>query len=593
MNSKVYIAALIVLSVLTAACNSDYLDKMPEAEGYDFDKVFKDSTNYFNYCNYMVVNPFVLHLQNGTVPHGSWDDISDNAISTATWGEIPSVQAAQGAFYNMRTNSNAAHCANATWERIWKIIRIANTGIRNISYYSGSEFTKNRILGMCYFYRGFLYMELTRRWGGMPYLYVPLDASANFDLPRLSMQETYKLAALDCDSAAMYLRNVIPVTEFQYPTRVGALAVKSRILLYAASDQARTETGSSGENLWEQAALAADEALKAAEDNGYSLVPWGAAINGDNGYYCLFKDNENEYENYMKEVLHGRRASIAWGSDAYRQTIRPPGNLQGLYASAPNQLFVDCFEMQATGLPIGDSDAGYNNQDPYIGRDPRFYFNVMYNGAVIMNRTMLIWQEEEGRGVTGSTDCRIASPPYPDMGYTQTGYYARKWLGLSFDATLRQTWSYIRLAEVYLNFAEAANEAWNDPNGKDGRCRYSAAEAVNMVRTRAQMPGLHSKFMNQNGFRERVRNERRVELCFEEHRLFDLRRWLIGTQPENRDIWRMKITRLSASSPTYPTGFRFEKELFRQRVYENRHNLFVIKLDDTRIGPNFKQNPGW
>lgn len=591
MNRK-YIAVFAALAMLMAAC-SDYLDRTPDAEGYDFDYVFKDSTNYRDYCNYLVVNPLFLHLQNGVKPLGNWDDISDNSISTALFTGVPSVQAQQGDYYSMRGNGDAPQCNNTTWTQIWKNIRIANAGIRNISYYPGSQYGKNKILGMCYFYRGFLYMELARRWGGMPYLYAPLDASADFDLPRLSMQETYKLAAIDCDSAAMYLRDVVPPSEFQHPTRVGALAVKSRILLYAASDQARTETGSSGENLWEQAALAADQALKAAEDNGYSLVPWGTALNGDDGYYFLFKDNQ--YEQYMKEILHGRRAQIAWGSDAYTNTIRPNGQLAGKYGVAVNQLLVDCFEMQDTGLPVDDNDSGYEEQNPYVGRDPRFYYNVLYNGATVMERTLRIWQEEEGKGITGSTDCAINAQGIPDMGYTQTGYYMRKWMGKTWNTALPQIWSYIRLAEVYLNFAEAANEAWNTPGDKDSRCRYTAAEAINIVRNRAKMPDIHPKFMNQTGFRERVRNERRIEFCFEEHRLFDLRRWLIGTQTENKDIWRMKIVKLAAgyNPSVYPTGFRFEKQLFLRRIYENRHNLFAIKTDATYIGPNFQQNPGW
>jgi hypothetical protein len=130
---------------------------------------------------------------------------------------------------------------------------------------------------------------------------------------------------------------------------------------------------------------------------------------------------------------------------------------------------------------------------------------------------------------------------------------------------------------------------------KDSRCLYSAAEALNKVRNRALMPNVHNKFLNKSAFRERTRKERRIELCFEEHRLFDIRRWKIGTLPENRDIWRMKITKLAPgyNEETYPTGFRYEKEFLLMRIFEDRHNLFVIKLDDTRIGPNFKQNPGW
>jgi hypothetical protein len=574
------------MTLLFSSCKSDYLDKMPEAEGYDFDKVFKDSLNYRNFCEYLVIHPLFLHLQNGVSPYGSFDDISDNSISTATFSGVPSVQCQIGNYYAMRSNGDAPMSNNTTWGETWKHIRIANHGIRNIEYYPGSETSRNKILGMCYFYRAFSYMDLARRWGGMPYLFAPLDASAEMDIPRLSIQETLKLAAIDCDSAAMYLQDVIPMSEFQHPTRVAALAIKSRCLLYAASDLARYENGA-GEDLWEEASFAADAALKAAENAGYELVPWS-------DYYYVFKDNQDEV--YTKEALFGRRAQINWGSDAYTNTIRPPGILSGKYGVAVNQLLVDDFEMQATGLPIDDPESGYQPQNPYIGRDPRFEYNIIYNGSTVMTRKLQIWQLDEATGAVGSVDCKYSiSPSTPDMGFTQTGYYAKKWMGQTWNTTLPQVWPYIRLAEVYLNFAEAANEAWNSPDVKDSRCLYSAAEALNKVRNRALMPNVHSKFLNKNAFRERTRKERRIELCFEEHRLFDIRRWKIGTLPENRDIWRMKITKLAAGydAGTYPTGFRYEPEFLMRRVFEDRHNLFVIKLDDTRIGPNFKQNPGW
>ena len=600
-KNKLWIAAV---ALLFAACNSDYLDRIPEAEGLDFETVFMDSTNYRDFVNYLIVNPHFLHLQNGVRPLGNWDDISDNSISTAIFAGVPSVQAAMGDFYRMRGNADAVQASNETWDQIWKNIRIANTGIQNIEYYPGGEVSKNRILGMCYFYRGFYYMELTRRWGGMPYLYHPIaEATANMDFPRLSMQETYLLAASDCDSAIMYLdRDYVTPNEFQLPTRIGALAIKSRILLYAASDQARYENHPTnpGLNLWERAAIVADSALVATEDvrddTGepvYGLVEWGAALNGDDGYYNLFKDTQ--YTMYMREILHGRRAQINWGSDAYINTIRPPGQLSGKYGVAVNQLLVDCFEMQETGLPPSDLSSGYNPQNPYVGRDPRFYHNVLYNESVCFNnRKMEIWQEEEGRGLTGSQDCSISGQGVV-MGFTQTGYYMRKWMGKIWDQNLPQQYSYIRLAEVYLNFAEAANEAWGAPETKHGSCRYSALEALTVVRERANMFVFDPKFLNQSDFRARVRNERRVELCFEEHRLFDIRRWKIGSQPENRDIWRMRITKLAAGYDpvVYPTGFRYQPELFSTRIFEEKHNLFVIKQNDAFVGPNFSQNPGW
>lgn len=293
--------------------------------------------------------------------------------------------------------------------------------------------------------------------------------------------------------------------------------------------------------------------------------------------------------------MFGRRQTVNWGADGYTKVNRPPGQLSGTYGIAVNQLFVDAFEMKSTGLPITDPESGYYEQNPYTDRDPRFEFTVIHNGQTVMNRKLQIYHlDENNPNIAGSKDLKITAG-IPEMGYTQTGYYSNKWMGNTFGAHLKCLWPYIRLAEVYLNFAEAANEAWGSPDQKDGRCKYSAEEAINIVRNRAQMPDINNKFLNQTDFRERIRNERRVEFGFEEHRVFDLRRWLIGTQPQYRDIWRMKITKLKNGydKAKYPTGFKFERELLISRIYEPKQNLFVIKLDDTNIGPNFKQNPGW
>ena len=581
----IYFLALVTSGSLFSACN--YLDRTPEADGLSFDDVFKDSTNYRNYCEYLLLIPLIKYQQDGSRPFGTYDDITDNSLCTVTFG-CASNFALAGDYYGMRTPAFCPMCNNATWGEMWKHIRVANTGIRNIHYYPGSEVTRNKILGMCYFYRGFTYMELCRRWGGMPYFYAPLDLSApSLDYARLDMRETYVRAAQDLDSAALYLTNRIPDNEWQHPTRVAALAMKSRCLLYAASYQATNEGGQAREPMWEEAAKAANEALRAAEENGYGLVSM-------DDYYYLFKEERSDI--YTREVLFGRRAKINWGSDAYLMTIRPPGQLGGKYGVAVNQLLADCYEMQSTGLPINDPESGYYEQNPYVDRDPRFYHDIMTNGQTVMGKKLEIWhkaqQADGSEPYSPGRDMRMDGSTVA-QGYTRTGLYANKWCGRTFGAHLAQVWSYIRLSEVYLNFAEAANEAWSDPTAKQADMLYSAEGALNKVRNRAQMPNINEKFLNQTDFRERVRNERRIELCFEEHRTFDIRRWNIG--PQTKEIWGVVITKLAPGydATTYPTGFRYDRELYTTRVYEDRHNLFVIKLDDTNMGPLFTQNPGW
>lgn len=573
---------LAILVVALASCESDYLDKMEEAEGLSFEDVFMDSVNYKSFADQLVDLPTMKRFADGTSPLGDFDDVSDNSISGADWTGVPSVQAAQGDFYAMRGNGNATMCNGATWTRVWRQVRIANISLENIEYYPGSEKTRRQIVGQSYFFRGFAYFELTRRWGGMPYMYNSLAADDEMDLPRLSYQETLVRAAADLDTAATYLRLVIPENEWGLPTQVAALALKAKALVYAASDFAMQEAGA--ENLWEEAALAANEAIKAAEEAGHGMVPI-------EDYAYIFHDQVEEI--FTKEVIYGRYYQNIWGGNNYKQRFRPPGQLQGQYATAPNQLLVDCFEMQDSGLPISDPNSGYNPQDPYSGRDPRFEQSIVHNGQTVMTKTLRIWDRDETKNppVIGSTDLQYSGGTVA-MGFTKTGYYNNKWLGLQFRKHARVTWPEIRMSELYLLFAEAANEAWDSPSSKAAGTLYSAEEAINLVRNRAEMPNVDTKFLNKADFRERVRNERRVELCFEDNRLFDIRRWRIAHLPENRDMWKMEITKV-AKSAEYPTGFRYEPRLYQTRVFDEKHYLFVIDLDDTRIGPNFLQNPGW
>ncbi len=596
MKREIIIITLfaMMLAPFFTSCESHYLDKVEESEGYSEKDVFTDSLKFRDFCDDLVMVPTIQRFRDGASPQGDFDDISDNSISGMTSPGTPSVQASIGDFYSMRTNGDATQANNSTWDRMWSNVRKANVCIEKIDMYTGSQSSRDGFLGQSYFFRALNYFELIRRWGGMPYITEPLSANSNMDLPRLSYQESMKLVAEDFQMAADLLPPTVPVDRWQYPTSVGALAMKAKALIYAASPFAVEEAGSPGENLWEAAALAADAAIKHAENNGYGLVPWSQ-------YKDLFMGRGTSIMDpdiFMKELLHGRNYSHAylWNSMCLRYLIPSWRDAPGKSRAAqPNQLLVDDFEMQATGLPITDPDAGYQEQDPYAGRDPRLYENIIFNTQTMHNRgrAMEIWNVDEASGVLGSRDLKYSSGAV-NMGQTQTGYYVGKWVGTTlFKGAYYMQWSEIRMASLYLIFAEAANEAWGNPTGTNANCKYSPEEAINLVRNRAEMPGIHSKFLNQDDFRERVRKERRVELAFEGERLFDIRRWKIAHLPENRDIWRMYITKLPEATEEYPTGFKYEPQLHNTRVFEERHYLFAIKSEDTYIGSNFTQNPGW
>ena len=150
------------------------------------------------------------------------------------------------------------------------------------------------------------------------------------------------------------------------------------------------------------------------------------------------------------------------------------------------------------------------------------------------------------------------------------------------------------MAELYLNFAEAASEAGWDIKTASNGSRYSPLEALNKIRNRAGIADLPEEYQSVEKFKERLQNERRVELCFEDHRFYDIRRLLIGTSIDQA-IYRVSITKLKNISAEYPTGFKYERieTPYRTHVYEDRNNLFPINQDDTYMGTRFKQNPGW
>ena len=199
----IYISLTIAaISVSLSGC--DYLDKREETEGMTTEEVFGNAINYENYVEWMIQNPLIRYLQDESRPQGSWDDVSDNSMSTMTTGN-PSLWSAQGDYLTMMTNARATICNEDTWGRMWQHVRIANMGISHIDMYPGDQAGREKILGICYFYRAFAYFELCRRWGGMPYMTEPVeDLSQNLDMARDDMRTTYLKVADDFEEASKY-----------------------------------------------------------------------------------------------------------------------------------------------------------------------------------------------------------------------------------------------------------------------------------------------------------------------------------------------------------------------------------------------------
>ncbi|WP_262712431.1 RagB/SusD family nutrient uptake outer membrane protein [Arachidicoccus ginsenosidivorans] len=207
-------------------------------------------------------------------------------------------------------------------------------------------------------------------------------------------------------------------------------------------------------------------------------------------------------------------------------------------------------------------------KDPYANRDPRFYADVLYNGAPYKNRTAQFY--------TGGLDSKTSS--LSPWNASKTGYTIRKMIDESYDFNNQEyskcQWVVFRLAEIYLNYAEASAELGNTAD---------ALKYVNLIRKRADMPDLTAANLV-----DKIRQERRIELCFEGHRYFDLRRWNLAETGAG-DALGIQITPTSAAN----TSFTYKTQVIEDRVWKPALTLYPIPRSEIQKNPNIKQNPGY
>jgi hypothetical protein len=406
------------------------------------------------------------------------------------------------------------------------------------------------------FLRAFFYFELFKRYGGVPIIGdATLTESEALLVERASAQEVVDYIVSECDVAIANLPenyNDIWGQENFRATKWAAMALKARTLLYAASPLHNPQGDS---DKW----IAAAEASKAIIDSGvFSLeVDYADAVN----------------KNVSSELLFGKYTGL---SNSFERANFPVGFASGNTGTCPTQNLVDAYEMIAWGLPITDGLAGYDPDNPYEGRDERLAKTILTDGATWKGTTLEIW---EGG---------MNAPPLQNA--TKTGYYLRKYVGESAEleganvSVLSHTWTLFRYAEVLLNYAEAMNEAYGPQGNGDGVLSdLNALEAVTQVRDRVSLPTFFHSTYNQDQFREALRRERRVELAFEDHRFWDVRRWGIGHDTE---IKGMSITKNG-------DDLSFEVTTVEQRVWEDKMMLFPIPQAEIFINPNLTQNDSW
>lgn len=407
-----------------------------------------------------------------------------------------------------------------------------------------------------HFLRAYFNFELLKRYGPIPIIKSTLDINKDYsDTPRPTMKEVVEFIANDCDIAADSLeltpwRNMNDA--FGRATKGAALALKSRLLLYAASplyvdfgdiDEANKPSDAT---LWKAAA----DAAKAVIDlNQYALAP---------AYDDLFK---NDFQN--KEYIFVRR----YPSNSDFEKSNFPVSYGGKGGTNPSQNLIDDYEM-LDGTAFDWSDP-VKAAHPFENRDERLLATVLMNGVLFKGKRVATYP--------GGADAT------PNPNATKTGYYLRKFLNENVNIQTGggsdgHVVPLFRLAEIYLNYAEALNEY--DPTNPD------IAVYLNKIRERVSLPDVPSG-LTQEQMRTLIHHERRVELAFEEHRFWDVRRWKVASSTLGAPVKGVKITQDDAGNFTY-SPVQVEQRVFQPKMY-----WYPIPQSEVLKLHHWEQNKGW
>lgn len=419
------------------------------------------------------------------------------------------------------------------------------------------------------FLRALFYFELVKRYGGVPLITASSISEANVPaMTRNSLQDCFNFITAECDSAAKNLPLTYASGDLGRATKGAAMALKSRALLYAASDLFNTSTWAGGYADAGLISLTGNRAVRwqAAADAAKAVIDLpGAGYALATNYAALFNTFNSP------EIIFARRNAASNTFERINYSV----GFEGRSGTTPTQDMVDAYDVKVnatTSVPF-DWNNPAHAASPYANRDPRLGFAIATNGASFtangVTRPIETWP--------GGRDAR----PLPNA--TKTGYYLRKYVAnvnLLTNTTAVHSWIHFRLAEIYLNYAEALNEV--TPGHADIKRYYD------LVRTRGgvAMPPLPAG-LSQAVVREKIRAERRVELAFEDHRAWDVRRWMMASTTLGGPVRGVEIMRSSTGTVSYAP------KVVETRVFQPKMYLFPIPQNEIAISPGLKQNPLW
>lgn len=580
MKKNIIISAMVF--ALTATSCSDFLDKEPSND------LSKETTysgwvtaQQFHWDTYNFLLHGALRINNSWLDAAT--DLAECAIPTGGTRTTFNI----GNYYG----GGGAAELTSVWESRYRGIRKCNMTLAEIDKVEkpadeteelfASE--KAQVKSEARFFRAWFYWELFLRYGTVPIVKEVLDPEGDLlsnykNRPSLQEYISFILTELDACGDGM-----LSYDDATASNRAGRLnpaipaALKSRVLLYMASPRYASESGVT----WQQAADAARAFIEEWSGN-YQLYQLPENDDVQNNYYALIRD---PYTGGNKEIIFYRNDNtIGWGSISADTPIGEGGS----GGNCPSQNLVDMYDMidgsapftsyDVTGAPIYNglnpsinAASGYNDATMWENRDPRLAATILYHGSMWNNRMIDV--------IAGHADNMTSN-----ANATPTGYYMRKYipetiLSSNHGGTARRLWTIIRYAEILLNYAEALNEISFEAN-KDEICAL-----LDQIRSRAGIRGsvaYRDDLGSQSAMRNFIHKERTVELAFEEHRAWDVRRWNCAKEALSRPIYGVNVS----------TDGTITRKVAQNRVFEDRMYLYPIPEGEVWKA-DITNNAGW
>ena len=555
--NKIKIFSLLVVAVFVflAGCNDDFLNTKPLTEVPESD-VWTDAG---------LAEAFVTDIYGG-LGNGGFDEqmlasLTDESIFTHPGRGINTITEARSNPANIGWVNNTIN-----WPNMYSRIRACNLAIQNLEdpQFENTGGIVERLRGEALFMRAYYYHQLVRYYGSAPLIDRPYELGEDdYTIARNTFEECVEFIVSDADEAATLLEGKSLANG--RATSAAALALKSRILLYAASDLRDIPTASANSadiagfsnpeligytsgnrtQRWERARDAAQAVLNLTEYGHQTNLTAPVSPEEGTANYMNIALAQSGGEN---ELIFARYFINAKTENGGRQGLfNGPNGYHNWAGNTPIQNLVDDYEMMDGSSFDWDNPA--HTQDPYSDRDPRFYATILYDGAGWKPRTADVASRDPANQIqTGQyevldengeitthfgLDTRQSS--VEDWNGTRTGYYVRKFIdpspGIVDQNTWQQIpWPFFRYTEAILNYVEANIELGNEDEARTW---------LNKIRFRAGMPEITESGAE---LMERYRNERRIEMVFEEQRYHDARRWMIAEETLGQKAGRIEIT---------------------------------------------------